>query len=418
MFNVIDNIYRTYINKKMLSLLSFGFGSGFPFPLVFGTLSLWLKDFNITYALIGYFSLLKIPYSFKWLWSPVIDNIKIPLLNRLGRRRSWILLLNIMLFISIISISLFSPHDDLLMIAIFSFFVSFFSASLDIVLDAFRIECFEEDDDKQASGVAIFVLGYRLGLIFSGAGAIYLASKLSWNIVYLLMSLGCLISFITVFLVKEPIKYRNNEIKNIKCFLKDSVIIPLKDFIKRDNWILILLFILIYRLSDAYFGPMSMVFYDDMGFSKIEIASITKIYGTISTIIGGIVGGIIVSKLGIKKSLYYFGIIQILTTLLFILLAKVGYNTNLLITIITIENFSSGLATTAFVAYISSICNKLYTATQYALLSSMMSLSRDLISSTSGFVLEITNWEIFFIITSLMSIPSLFLIKYCVKDNK
>lgn len=429
MVNYLKNIYNIYFNKRMINMLLFGFSSGFPLPLVFGTLSFLLKDYGIAYASIGAISLVKIPYSLKWLWSPIVDNIKIPFIYKMGRRRSWALITQILLGISIFLMSTIDPQKSLYLMAVFAFITSFLSATQDIILDAYRVESFNKDPEKLSSGVAIFVLGYRLGLIFSGACAIYLASKISWSSVYIIMSGGVLVGLFAIIFSKETIKYEyktlNLETKNLKQFFNDSLINPFVNFLKNENWFWILAFIFTYRLSDSYFGPMSNPFYDDMGFSKEEIAFVTKVYSIIMTIIGGLLGGIVVLKLGMRKSLLLFGFTQCITTMLFSLQAYYGHNIYLFMIVVALEYLSSGLATTAFVAYISSLCNKLYTATQYALLSSVMSLSRDLFSATSGAVYECMEntfpsygWVIFFIISGLMSLPSVFIILFYIKKDK
>lgn len=422
MLRYMNYIYQTYINKRMMILLALGFTSGFPFLLVFGTLSFWLKDLDISYSLIGAFSLVKIPYSLKWAWSPLIDNIKIPYLYKMGRRRSWAVLVQILLFLSLTAMAFTHPEKHTLHMAMYAFIASFLSASQDIILDAYRVESFENEPEKQASGVAIYVLGYRLGLIFSGAGAIYLASVISWNEVYLVMACGLLVGFIAILLANEPQKYLYKKyefkLKDSIIFFKNSIVNPFKDFAKRRYWYWILLFIFTYRLSNAYFAPMSFPFYVDLGFSKAEIASVIKIYGMIAAILGGLTGGLIVMKIGMKNSLLLFGITQCLTTFLFAVQASYGHNMPLFITIITLENFSSGLATTALVAYISSLCNKLYTATQYALLSSVISLSRDIFASTSGILAQYVSWKIFFIFSGFLSLPSLIIVWFCIKKDK
>ena len=429
MISYLRSIYDIYFNKRMINMLLLGFSSGFPLPLVFGTLSFLLKDYGIAYASIGAISLVKIPYSLKWLWSPIVDNIKIPLLYKIGRRRSWALIVQILLGISIFLISTVDPSKNLYLLAVYAFIISFLSATQDIILDAYRVECFNDEPEKLSSGVAIFVLGYRLGLIFSGAGAIYLAAKISWSSVYLIMSFGVLVGLTAIIFSKEIVKYEYKilscNFKNIKIFFNDSLINPFRLFIKNKNWYWILAFIFTYRLSDSYFGPMSNPFYDDIGFTKEEIAFVTKIYSIIMTIIGGLLGGIVVIKLGMRKSLLLFGFTQCITTTLFAVQAYYGHNMPLFMIIVALEYLSSGLATTAFVAYISSLCNKLYTATQYALLSSVMSLSRDLFSATSGIVYQYAEnifsgngWIIFFIISGLMSLPSIFIIIFCLKNEK
>ena len=422
MFKQINDIYNNYINKRMLILMALGFTSGFPFLLVFGTLSFWLKDLDISYTLIGAFSLVKIPYSLKWAWSPIVDNVKLPILYKLGRRRSWAVFIQFLLFFALVGMAFTNPEIHTLHMALFAFIASFLSASQDIVLDAYRVESFEDEPEKQASGVAIYVLGYRLGLIFSGAGAIYMASVISWTKVYVIMACGLLVGLTAILLAKEPQKYQYKKyklkIKDSIAFIKNSLVNPFKDFTKRQHWYWILLFIFTYRLSNAYFGPMSFPFYVDLGFTKTEIASVIKIYGMIAAILGGLAGGLIVIKIGLKKSLIIFGLAQCLTTFLFAVQAQYGHNMPLFITIITLENFSSGLATTALVAYISSLCNKLYTATQYALLSSVMSLSRDIFSSTSGLLAQNVSWDVFFLICGFLSLPSLIIAWFCFKKDK
>lgn len=411
----IKNIWNIYANRKMAVMTALGFASGFPFLLVFSTLSLWLKESGWTYAAIGAFSLVKIPYAFKWLWSPLLDNLKIPFLWKLGRRRSWALLTQLILFVSIMAMSLVNPATQHNLMWLCAFLVCLASASLDIILDAYRVETFQQNAEEQAPGAAVFVLGYRLGIIFSGAGALWLAEVMSWNSVYQIMACGALVGIVTIILVKEPqtdFAYASLKTQSWQDFLVNSVKEPLKDFTKHRHWLMILLFIFIYRMGDAYFAPMAFPFYDDMGFSKTEIAYVIKIYGMAATIAGGLFGGILIKKIGLFKGLYICGFIQGLTTLLFSLQAMAGHNLPLLTIIITLENFSSGMATTAFVAYISSLCNVLYTATQYALLSSLMSLARDVFAATSGLLAEILPWTWFFVVAAAFSIPGIFIIKW------
>lgn len=409
---------KIYMDKRMLTMLALGFSSGFPLLLVFGTLNLWLKDAGISYAAIGLFSLVKTPYSFKWAWSPLIDRIRLPLFCRLGRRRGWALFTQIILMLSILCMSTVNPSATPLTMAFFAVLVTIASASQDIVLDAYRIESFSTKE--QGAGVAIFVLGYRFGLIFSGAGAIWMASVMSWNNVYIIMSLGALVGIISIFCSKEPAEnekktqfsYKGSLRKRIKKFLLTAVYDPFKDFMHKPDWVIILSFIFFYRMSDAYMGPMAYPFYDDMGFSKVEIAYVSKLYGMIATILGGIAGGLIINRIGIMKSLLWFGILQGITNLMFVAQSYAGHNIYLLTVTISLDNISAGMGTTALVAYLSSLCNVAYTATQYALLSSLMSFARDVFAATSGFLADRVSWDIFFFITALMVIPGLILLAY------
>lgn len=421
----IKLFYQTYANKTMLAMAALGFASGFPFLLVFSTLSLWLKEAGWTYIAIGAFSLVKLPYAFKWLWAPLLDYVKIPFLYCLGRRRSWALLLQMCVFISILFMAEINPEATPRMMWFGAIMVSLSSASLDIVLDAYRVETFYNKSEDQASGSAVFVLGYRIGLIFSGAGALGLAAYMSWNNVYFIMAMGSVIGFVTLLLIKEPdnhFKYNNDGtekkiFQRLSHFFHKSVVEPFSDFIKHKNWPLFIFLIFIYRMSDAYIAPMAFPFYSDMGFTKLEIAWIIKIYGMAAAIAGGLFGGILVKKHGIYRGLYICGFTQGITTLLFSLQAMAGHNIPLLTLTIALENFSSGMATTALVGFISSLCNVAYTATQYALLSSVMSLARDAFAATSGWLAELVTWPIFFAIAAMFSLPSILVIRYLEKDK-
>ncbi len=413
-----------YGDKRMLSMLLLGFSSGFPLLLVFGTLNLWLKQVGVGIAIIGYFSLVKIPYSFKWAWAPVMDNVRLPYIGKLGRRRSWALVTQVFLFLSILGMAATNPVSNIWTMAGFAFLVAFFSASQDIVLDAYRIESFEPDD--QAAASAVFVLGYRFGLLFSGAVSLFMTEAWSWNTVYMFMSLGALVGMVTIICSPEALKLKIEKVKKRKEALKvrlakfadKAVRMPFVDFMKRQNWALILVFIFLYKITDAYIGPMAYPFYNDMGFTNVEIASITKVYGMIATIMGSFIGGLIVARIGILKGLLFCGVCHTLTTLAFVGQAYMGHNVYMLMFTISIDHITAGMGTTAFVAYLSSLCNKEYTATQYALLSSLMSLARDVFSTTSGHLVELVSWPMFFLIATAMSLPGLGIIVYFMKNER
>ena len=409
---------KIYADKRMLVMVGLGFSSGFPLMLVSGTLSLWLGSAEVALASIGIFSLVKMPYSFKWLWSPIIDHVRLPLLGKLGRRRGWAFFCQIVLMAAIVWMALLDAKTQTFTLAMAALLVVIASASQDIVVDAYRIESFSTDE--QGAAAAIFVLGYRLGILFSGALALILASVLSWREVYLIMALGAVVGMVTTLLAHEPdcdkILCINTEpargtyVERIKRFFVNAVVAPFVDFIKRPHWLIILWFVFFYKMSDAYMGPMANVFYYEMGFSLTEIASVSKIFGMGATILGGIVGGIVVSRWGLYKSLWICGILQGLTTLVFVLQAWSGHNIFMLISCISLDNISGGMSVAAFVAYISSLCSVAYTATQYALLSSLMSLPRDLVAATSGYMAEAVGWDWFFVLTSLMVVPGLALL--------
>lgn len=420
--NWLDAV-KIYADKKMLAMTGFGFVSGFPLLLVGSTLTVWLQESQIPYTLIGLFSLARMPYGFKWLWSPLIDRIRLPLFGRLGRRRGWALFIELCLLVAILLMSAINPHEHTAWMALMALIVAFFSASQDIVLDAYRIDSFETKE--QGAGSAVFVLGYRLGMLFSGAFALWLTDFLDWQQVYLVMALGVLVGIVTVIFSKEPEKdrrYREHDSplpfrQRLKRFLRESVIEPFKDFMTHQHWGLILLFILLYRLSDEYKAPMAFVFYKDMGFSNTEIAYVSKIYGMLATIFGGLVGGVYIKKFGLANALMLFGILQGVTNMVYIAQSYAGDNVYLLSLTICMDNLAAGMGTTALVAYMASLCNVAYSATQYALLSSLMSLPRDIFASTSGILADQVSWGLFFLISSLLVLPGLILLVYMIKKK-
>ena len=394
-----------YFSKRILLVTMMGFSSGLPLALVISTLSLWLNDYNIAYSAIGAFALVRLPYSFKWLWAPAVDAIKLPVLWRLGKRRSWAIFAQIGLMLSILALSRLSPEGSILSMAVVAGFVSLFSATQDIVLDAFRVELCSKDNEQEVAGAAMYILGYRLGLIISSAGAIGLAAYISWNTVYLLCSLFVLVGMAAVLLAHEPKDEPPVKEKNEKGLVYRAIVAPFVQFMQKPYWQVALLLVFFYRLSDSYFGLMAYPFYADMGFSKGEIAYITKLYGMGATIIGGLWGGCLLARMGLMRGMIVFSIVQGATTALYIPLCFIGHSVWALIATISLENLSSGIATTAIIAFMSVLCDKKYTATQYALLSSLTGVARDVFSTSAGFVLEATSWPIFFLISALLTVP-------------
>lgn len=407
---------KTYFSRDILITTLFGFSSGLPLALVFGTLSLWLNDYHVAYRTIGAFSLLRLPYSFKWLWAPLVETVKLPILGRLGKRRSWAIFAQIGLFLSISWLACLTPNENVLLMAVAAMFISLFSATQDIVLDAFRVELFAENNEQEVEGATMYVLGYRLGNVLSSAGAIGLAAVVSWNIVYFLNALFIVLGMVAVFCAKEPLStiVKKPSSTNIWQY---ALIEPFKAFMQKPYWVVALCLVFVYRLSDAYFGPMAYPFYAALGFTKIEIAYISKLYGMVATIVGGLLGGYVVNRLGLLKGLLLFSVVQGVTTLLYIPLYYVGHDVWYLMFTISLENLSSGMATTAIIAFMSILCNKGYTATQYALLSSLPGFARDVLAATSGKVLELSSWPVFFFISALLTLPGLFLCLYLYKKR-
>jgi PAT family beta-lactamase induction signal transducer AmpG len=421
---------RVYADRRVLAILFLGFASGLPLALTVGTLSIWLVEEGVSKTAIGLFALVGTPYTLKFIWAPLIDQLRLPILSKkLGQRRSWTVVIQIALMITITGLGSLDPSQTPLLTALLALLVAFFSASQDIVIDAYRVEILAEH--QYGAGAAMIVLGYRIGMLVSGAGALYLSSYFSWSATYTVMACLMAVGTLTILMNPEPKRAPSRESlqleAKIQTYLADrphlrgraallvgwlysAVIGPFAEFMNRRGWLLVLLFILLYKFGDALAGVMSNPFFLELGFSKIEIANISKAFGLAATISGGIVGGIMVSRLGIFKSLIFCGLLQMLSNLIFVLQAIAGHNLGMLTVTIGIENFSGGMGTAAFVAYLSSLCNVAYTATQYALLTSFMAFGRTMLASSSGWLADNMNWIAFFVATTAAALPGLLLL--------
>lgn len=395
-----------YRNPKMIVMLILGLFSGLPFVLIFSTLAYWLTSKGVSKTDIALFSLVRFPYSFKFLWAPYVDRFRVPFLTAmLGRRRSWALLFQFGLMASLLVLIRTDPAVMPLVTGMCAVAVAFFSASQDIVFDAFRVEDFPPEDQGAASGT--FVFGYRIGMLAAGAGALYMAKIMSWENVYTILALAGVIGIVTILSVKEPPHKDKHEKGD---FFKTAVIAPIRDFISRPGWVLMVLFIMLYKLCETTLGTMTAPFYIEMGFTYDQIATVVKLYGIAATVLGGLLGGIAVVRWGIMRSLLICGILQGISNLPFAYLATRGDSMTWLMISVISDNLASAMATSAFVAYMSFLCNTMYTATQYALLSSLMALPRDLLSSGSGWLADHTTWPVFFTITAFLSLPGLFIL--------
>ena len=399
-----ENLVKLYCNKKQLLIFIMGISSGIPLYLILSTLFIWLARENVDISTIGLFALTQIPWSLKFLWAPFIDNYKIPFLcNFFGQRKSWLLLTQLNLSIFIICLGYSNPIDNLEITAIFALLVSFFSASQDIVVDAYRIEIL--NDNSQGAGAAMTQFGYRIGGLLAGAGSLYLTTYFSWEQIFLL------VSFIILFLMVLIIFVIPSE--NIHKASNKNLITPFKEFIFRNTFLkilLIFLFIFFFKFGDVIAGVMANPFYVKIGFTNIEIANASKVFGVIMTIIGVFTGGYLVKEVGILKALIISGFFQIFSNLLYVLLNSVGPDINYLFLTVAGENFSGGLGSAAFVAYLSALCNKKYTGTQYALLSSIMGLARAILPSPSGYFVEAFGWSSFFIFSTFCGVPAILIL--------
>ena len=405
---------RVYLEPPVLVVLLLGFASGLPLALTGATLTFRLAESGVGKGEIGLFALVGIAYGWKFLWSPVLDQVPLPLLGRrLGRRRGWLVAIQLALVLAIVGLGLSDPAQDLGLTAMLAVLVAFLSASQDIVIDAYRIEILERR--QQGAGAATIVAGYRVAMLVSGAGALILASLVGWAAAYVAMAACLLVGILTVLLYREPAgaPVAPGTGGTASQRLIEAVWQPLADFFRRAGVrqaALILLFIALYKLGDALLGAMANPFYVDLGFTKTEVATVVKLYGLVASLAGGFLGGMIINRQGILKGLWICGLCQMLSNLVFVLQAWVGHDLAVLALTISLENLAGGMGTAAFVAYLSSLCNVAYTATQYALLSSFMAQARTLLAAGSGFLAAATGWVGFFLLTTVAAVPGLLLL--------
>ncbi|MBF0107558.1 MAG: AmpG family muropeptide MFS transporter [Magnetococcales bacterium] len=431
----VSEFFHVYGHPRVVVVLFLGFSSGLPLALTFGTLSLWLSESGVSKTSIGLFALTGIPYTFKFLWAPLVDRLPIPWLTAaFGRRRSWALATQFFLILSIAAMGLSHPERLPWWTALFALCTAFWSATQDIVIDAYRVEIL--DAELYGAGAAVVVLGYRLGMLASGALALYLATWFGWTTTYLMMAGLMSVGMVTVLFAPEPVvpvsgaslrleKRMRARIatfdrlggvgRRFALWFSGAVIGPFAEFLTRRGWMQVLLFILLYKLGDALAGVMGNPFYSELGFTRIEIAEISKVVGLTATIVGAFLGGWMVKRLGIMRSLLWCGLLQLASNLMFVVLARSGHDMLVFTLTILIENLSGGMGTAAFVAYLSSLCNIAYTATQYALLSSFMAFGRTILSSGGGWLADQMSWVLFFLLTTAAAIPGLLLLAWMIK---
>lgn len=408
--------FTVYTDRRIVVIFFMGFASGLPLLLTLSTLSYWLAKVGVDKTSIGLFALVGVPYSLKFLWAPVIDQARIPFLARLlGHRRSWALVTQAGLIAAILALGGCDPAIDPWTTAAAALCVAFFSASQDIVIDAYRIEILR--DDEQGAGAAATQFGYRVGLLAAGAGALALSDFVDWFWVFAAMAALVLVGTVTVLLAPEPHPERAAAPERVAFGerIKTAVIGPLADFMQRRGWLVILLFALLYKFGDAIGGVMANPFYVELGFTGTEIGSITKVLGLVATLVGVFVGGAMVARYGILWALVIGGILQAATNLLFAVLAMVGNDLTMLGVTIAADNFTGGLGSAAFVAYLSSLCNKAFTGTQYALLTSLMAFGRTVLSSGGGWLADQVDWVTFFVLTTGLAVPGLLLLAWLIR---
>jgi len=413
-----------YLSPASLRMLTLGFAAGLPLLLVLGTLSFRLREAGIDRATIGFLSWVGLAYGFKWAWAPLVDRLPLPLLTAwLGRRRSWLLVAQGCVIAGLLGMAMSNPQQSLTPLVGFALLTAFGSATQDIALDAFRIESAQAR--LQAVLAASYQTGYRLAMIWAGAGVFWIAAKAeasglpagtyqdqAWAVAYVAMALSMAVGMVTVLFSKEPAPVALPPAHNLREWLQVAVVEPFSEFIRRYRWHAVLLLALIgtYRISDIVMGIMANPFYVDMGYTKEEVAMVTKLYGVVMTLAGALVGGSMVLRWGVMRVLMLGAVLSAATNLLFAWLALHGHDVYMLIAVVSADNLGSGIASAAFIAYLSSLTNVQYSATQYALFSSLMLLAPKLLAGFSGLAVDAAGYAWFFTGTALLGVPVLGLV--------
>ena len=395
-----------YASSESIRMVFLGFSAGLPHPLLFATLTLWLASAEVSISEITMFGWVGIIYAIKFLWAPMLDRLRLPgLTSLIGQRRSWMLLTQAIILVGLIYMSFLQPESDLIFLAYMSIIVAFASASQDVAIDAYRIEIAESK--FQAVLGASYQLGYRISALTSGAGALYLASFYDWKLTYQIMSMFMLVGIMTVIMIPESTKpFEKN---NNSGWLKKTLIEPFAEFFKRNGYwsLFLLMFIAIYRVSDLIIGIAANPFYADLGFNLSEIATVTKVFGFTITIIGAFIGGLTVARFGISNLLIISSILLTVTNLFFLFLNNAGPSLPALVLTISADNFALGFSGTVFIAFLSSLTSRYFTASQYALFTSVMFLPGITLSGFSGQIIENSGWSTLFIYSALLGIPSI-----------
>jgi PAT family beta-lactamase induction signal transducer AmpG len=396
----VTAMLRSIFSGRMLVALLMGFSSGLPLLLTGSVLQAWMTDEGVDLGTIGLFALVGLPYTLKFLWAPLTDRYCLPFF---GRRRGWLIVVQLLLIVSIAALGWTQPANSPLSVAVAAWLVTFFSASQDIVIDAYRREALS--DKELGLGASLYVNGYRVGMLLASGGGLIMADFTGFTLVYQFMALVMMVGLLTTLFAPEPAIQ-----VALPATLRDAVVQPFVDYFRRADAVLILLFILLYKVGDTMASNMTTPFYLDIGFSKTEIGAVVKLFGFWATIIGSVLGGIVMLRTGIYRALWGFGILQALSTAGFAVLAQVGYSLPLLAGVIAFENLSAGMGTAAFVAFMASLTDKRFTATQYALLSSLMGVPRVIVAAPTGYFAEWLGWTVFFAGCAVIAIPGLLLL--------
>jgi PAT family beta-lactamase induction signal transducer AmpG len=405
-----------YIDRPVLLILPLGFASGLPLLLTFSTLSAWLAIAGVSRAAIGAFALVGTPYAFKFVWSPLIDRLPPPL--PLGRRRGWGIAIQLALIVATLGLGRCNPHDGgLALMGVLALLVAFLSASQDIVIDAYRVEILTPD--QQGPGAGMIQTGYRIAMLVSGAGALLIAARAGWFAAYATMAALLAVGMLVFLLGPEPaapleaaLASRGSGREALRQWFSTAVVGPFADFMRRPRWLLILLFILGYKLGEAMAGVMAMPLYVSLGFSLDEIAAVSKLFGFFATVAGALVGGVVTARLGVVRALIVCGVLQSAGNLFYVLQAIGGHRLGYLALCVAAENLTGAMAGAALIAYLSDLCSPAFTATQYALLSSLAAVGRTMVASSGGVLAERLGWVPFFLLSTVATVPAILLLVF------
>jgi len=399
---------QIFTSRKMAVTALLAFSSGLPFPLVSGTLDVWMRSESVDLTLIGIFSLVQLPYSLKILWAPLMDRFQLPFLHS---RAGWMILSQVLLMGAIFYMGTLNPVSGPGAIAFAALLISFLGASQDIAIDGYRAELLSQKE--RGAGAALASVGGRIGFLISGSVALILSQRLPWSVVYAVMACFMSVGFVAALFSPTP---EGGE--RVPKTMKEAVIEPWKDYLMRDKAITMLIFILLFKLGDVVAGKMTSPFLIDTGFTREQIGIVNKGFGTVITIVGGILGGAVYAKWGMRKSLWVFGVLQMLSNFVFVGQYYAGKNDWMLLASVGIENLCASLGSVAFVAFLMSLCNRGLAGTQYALLSSLFALTRTVAATPTGYLAKYLGWPGFFTMSAVLALPGLALLKWLGKEIK
>lgn len=400
-------------DRRFLVLLALGFSAGVPLPLTAFTLRQWMAESDIPLAAIGMTALIGLAYSLKFTWAPLLDHAAPPAFRALGRRRGWLASIQPILALAILLLGLTDPAGAATLTVTVAVAVAFLSASQDIVIDAYRIEVLPEEE--QGYGLACYVWGYRGALLAAGGGALAMATLGGWSFAFAMCALMIGIGFAAVLAAPEPARPPPEAPPGWAARLRIAIVEPFVDFLRRRHWFAILAFVALFKLGEALAGIMVTPFYRELGFSRLEVGSVSSVFGLFATLGGALAGGWLVATIGTGRALVLTGMTQMLSNLMYVALFYAGHDLTMLFAQVGVENFTDGLADAAFVTYLSALTSRSFTATQYALLSSLAAVPLRTLGASSGWLAEMLGWPAFFLMTTAAALPAMGIMLWLLK---